>query len=729
MSDVSVGVDKNETPTINVSEDTAYPVEITVTNGDDAANIDITALLISNNPALAAGCTISWGSDQPPFQLVEEVIAGKLHSELDATVAFAASEVKVYNLTAQLHCFEKSLHTDAFELAVGAAPQPPVWDQVSANNIHKNWPDVTVNAKADVKKESFQVLNPPTSIPINTPTALTVRAVLHNNGPFGPVDVSDEMLAFETADCSITPDSDTQAVSLPVSTDVTLDAAFTINCTSPSAHTVSFTDEVTITTIHVVDPVPANNTASTSLTVDVLAQANVDLDNAAWAVGTPAEIFASESPNVTLEKTLINHGALPVNVTLSSVATAPADCTISQVQPQQVALAAGATVVVPEVFTIHCANPSFHTFNVANTVSGPKEAHIGDPDLSDNVSSTDLVVGVLASADIKLTSWGVADEVPWWPGTQVVVGPLTPLGSELFTANEVLHNNGPFGPASVAIAKTATALDATCSVTPATASASGSIAVGADLTDSENFTINWLDDPKPPYVCPIQLAKTVTVTDVHVGDPSPVTATLDIQAVRDSDADGVLDDGNFNGTDTEPCDTGQSQLCDDNCEYVYNPDQTDLDDDGLGAACDETDFHDVTVKSLVLFGPAPLNLSDTTGRYMWAIGEIGNLSDHAETVELDLTIDPPAIAGCIDNPFAPALILPGHNPFTMTVSEQKWVLYRTRFECHAPDAAPGIYPLDITLCIDHVAHPDGGDDLNTANDCQTRIRSLLIEAP
>jgi hypothetical protein len=44
-------------------------------------------------------------------------------------------------------------------------------------------------------------------------------------------------------------------------------------------------------------------------------------------------------------------------------------------------------------------------------------------------------------------------------------------------------------------------------------------------------------------------------------------------------------------------------------------------------------------------------------------------------------------------------------------------------------AAAGIYPLDITLCIDHVAHPDGGDDLNHTNDCQTRVRSLLIESP
>jgi hypothetical protein len=52
------------------------------------------------------------------------------------------------------------------------------------------------------------------------------------------------------------------------------------------------------------------------------------------------------------------------------------------------------------------------------------------------------------------------------------------------------------------------------------------------------------------------------------------------------------------------------------------------------------------------------------------------------------------------------------------------VLCRTRFQCH-DSAVPGIVPLDIALCIDHLAHPDG-DDVNHVNDCQTRAKSLLI---
>jgi hypothetical protein len=31
------------------------------------------------------------------------------------------------------------------------------------------------------------------------------------------------------------------------------------------------------------------------------------------------------------------------------------------------------------------------------------------------------------------------------------------------------------------------------------------------------------------------------------------------------------------------------------------------------------------------------------------------------------------------------------------------------------------------MAIDHVAHGDGGDDINLANDCQTRAKSLLLQ--
>jgi hypothetical protein len=183
-SDVVIEVDKDEEPDVDVSVETAYPVEVTVTNGDDAAMVDVDLLLISEDPAAMAGCTVSWGDSQAGLDFVEEVLEGKLHSQLSGTLSMAADEVVVYNLTADIHCFEKSLHVDAFELAAGAAPLPPVWDDTPANNIEKNWPDVTAWEYADVEKLSFEVLTSLTDIPVSHHEDVTVRSVIHNGGPF-----------------------------------------------------------------------------------------------------------------------------------------------------------------------------------------------------------------------------------------------------------------------------------------------------------------------------------------------------------------------------------------------------------------------------------------------------------------------------------------------------------------------------------------------------------------
>ncbi|KPJ58467.1 MAG: hypothetical protein AMJ42_03235, partial [Deltaproteobacteria bacterium DG_8] len=57
--------------------------------------------------------------------------------------------------------------------------------------------------------------------------------------------------------------------------------------------------------------------------------------------------------------------------------------------------------------------------------------------------------------------------------------------------------------------------------------------------------------------------------------------------LTDSDADGVLDDGDFSGTaGDKPCTGGETLGCDDNCPLTYNPDQSDANGDGIGDACE-----------------------------------------------------------------------------------------------------------------------------------------------
>jgi hypothetical protein len=64
----------------------------------------------------------------------------------------------------------------------------------------------------------------------------------------------------------------------------------------------------------------------------------------------------------------------------------------------------------------------------------------------------------------------------------------------------------------------------------------------------------------------------------------------------DDDDDGVLDDGNGSGEEgDDPCVGGQTEGCDDNCRALANADQANLDNDGLGDACDQDqdgDGHD-----------------------------------------------------------------------------------------------------------------------------------------
>ncbi|MGQ9676482.1 MAG: DUF11 domain-containing protein, partial [Chloroflexota bacterium] len=294
----------------------------------------------------------------------------------------------------------------SFDIVVQVAPGAPVGTDTLLNsasvsttatepNLGNNEVEERTSVEAavqeaDVKITGQEIVDPPTEMAVSADTPITLRKTLHNNGPFGPVDVSISPSGSAPPDCTATPDpANPSSASLPVSTDVVVDEVWTIHCDKPSSHSFSFNNSIAITTPNVEDPNPANNSASTNLTVAVGAQADVRIVDQHF-LSPPTEMPVSNDTPVTLRKVLHNNGPYPDDVTVSvdRAATAPDGCTITPTTvSQQVALPMSTDVTLDELFTIHCSQASSHTFTIDNTVSGPKEPHITDPNLDNNSGS------------------------------------------------------------------------------------------------------------------------------------------------------------------------------------------------------------------------------------------------------------------------------------------------------------------------------------------------------
>jgi hypothetical protein len=103
-------------------------------------------------------------------------------------------------------------------------------------------------------------------------------------------------------------------------------------------------------------------------------------------------------------------------------------------------------------------------------------------------------------------------------------------------------------------------------------------------------------------------------------------------------------------------------------------------------------------KFLLLVGPAAVNLSDTNGRYMWIITEIGNLNTGSpELVHISMSIAEPVPAGCTRTE---ALIIPGARQFFLAAGEQKTIVWRVRYECHSPATAQ-VLNQTVTVGVTH----------------------------
>jgi uncharacterized repeat protein (TIGR01451 family) len=136
----------------------------------------------------------------------------------------------------------------------------------------------TVVAVADLAVTGFDAVTPLTQVLIGQTVDVTLHATVANNGPSSPMDATLVTAASADAGSSVTPSSQTRAVTaLAVGTPQSADSTFTLGCARPGAHTYRFTASVAPARAGDTDAVPANNHRPAEFTLDCVIPVAVNI--------------------------------------------------------------------------------------------------------------------------------------------------------------------------------------------------------------------------------------------------------------------------------------------------------------------------------------------------------------------------------------------------------------------------------------------------------------------
>jgi hypothetical protein len=254
----------------------------------------------------------------------------------------------------------------------------------------------------DAEKAHFTLLDPPMRIDVLTDTDLTVRSTIRNNGPGGPVAITEHLEVTAPDDCEVTVNPAQRQLSLAAGQTAVVDATVTVNCGLPSNHSFEFSNQVVVDD-GARESDPKNNQNAFEWTVPVYAESDVSVSNV--AVACPDSSLTGNAFQCVVTGRVSNSGPYgPIDVGAALDLTGPPDCNLAGRTASAVELGMLDVSEFSEVsrtFDVTCADRSFHDFE------GEVAAHALDPHVTDapgnNSAAAGAQVEVFQDADLKAT--------------------------------------------------------------------------------------------------------------------------------------------------------------------------------------------------------------------------------------------------------------------------------------------------------------------------------------
>jgi hypothetical protein len=261
-----------------------------------------------------------------------------------------------------------------------------------------------VETQADAAKVEFALVDGPPKLDADTPTELTVRVALRNNGPADVIEVRDEVeISSPNPDCSFTPARQSFTATLREGELLVRDVSITALCTEPSDHRFDLFDRLTVTTPGVEDPVQSNNTKAFQHALEVYDDADIAVSDA--SLDCPGRTDIGVTFRCTGTATVLNNG--PHGPAFTDVAlgiSPPADCQVTPVGVvayDRLALPIGEAQTVTGTWDIVCAQRSFHPIDLS-VVAALDHLHVEDHWQDNNRAGAHDVVEVFESADLAV---------------------------------------------------------------------------------------------------------------------------------------------------------------------------------------------------------------------------------------------------------------------------------------------------------------------------------------